>query len=166
MKYSDLVVVNSQHKALQLSTALNKLPKSEQRDHFAGTQLTGYFYLFRDPKVDPNVVMECVVSRDGDAITSLYVNHAINSERNALVRAREEIIRDLARKIGLSPENVGIEDEARGRPLGLSELSTGQLIDLLAEKMGKTIITTDGHAAGVEPGVLTVQADGSIKVVQ
>lgn len=169
MKYKDLVVVNNSERVLALSLALRKLPRAKQRDYFAGSTKAGYFYLFRDDSIDPKVVMECVVSTAGDAISSLYMNHPCNAERNTLVRAREELVVDLARKIGLSIENVGIEDEARGRSLSLGELSTGQLIDLMAERMGKTIITSDSHVVGsandTGPAVLTVQPDGSIKAV-
>lgn len=166
-KYKTVLVINSAQKALALSLALEKLPKNLQRERFAGSRKAGYFYLFRDDAIDPKVVMECVVSPEGgDAITSVYGNDPFNAELGTWVRAREELIETLARKIGLSIENVGIEDPARGRTMGLQELATGALIDLLAEKMGSSIITSDSHVVGdaLQPGVLTVGPDGSMRV--
>lgn len=164
----DVVVVNHENMALDLSMRFAKLPKNKQREHFAGSRLGGYFYLFLDPEVSADTFLECVVSTKGDAITSLYKANRIFNSTGQLLAKREELIRAIAAKVGLSPEGVGVDDPGRGRTLGLEELSTGQLIDLLAEKMGATIITSDTHnvaGAGLEDvPTLTVDADGRMSV--
>jgi hypothetical protein len=161
--YRGIVVVNHERLALELSLKFNKKPRSEQREFFGGTPLAGYVYLFRDEVISADTVMETVVSQSGDAITSLYKNHSVNAELGLWVRAREDLVKNLARKIGLSPGLVGIDDPGRGRQVGLTELSTGQLIDLLAEKMGTTILRSDSHAAG-NGGILVAGKDGSLSV--
>ena len=143
--YLDVVVANSNNRILKLSLKLRSKSSEDQRKAFGGSPLAGYFYLFRDHEV-PDMVYECVPSRElEDAISSLYVNHRIFNSVGTLVAAREHLIKAIAEKVGLSPEAVGIDDPGRGRVLPLKDLSTGQLIDLLAEKMGKTIMTTDSH---------------------
>lgn len=149
-QYKDVVVVNANHIALEISLNLKSKNMQEQREAFAGNYATGFFYLNRIDKF-PDTVFECVVSPSGDAITSLYKSHRIFSEPAELMRARERVAKAIAESVGLSAEGVGIEDDARGRTLGLNELSTGQLIDMLAQRtIGKSIIVTNSHsAAGV-----------------
>lgn len=147
-KYRSVVVDNNHKKGLALAMELRKRPVEQQRAAFSGTRESGYFYLFADEKTSPGVVYECVASLDGgDAITSVYVHHPIFNSPGALISARTEMIRALADKVGLSVESVGIDDPGRGRVLGLQELGTGQLIDLLAERMGQSIVTTNTHSA-------------------
>ncbi len=149
----DVVVINHDRTALEISFDLKEKPKNEQRAAFAGSRETGYFYMHRIDKF-PDTVYECVVSPDGgDAIASVYKNNRIFQNPGELIRARETLIKAIAQKVGLTPESVGVEDEGRGRVLGLSELSTGQLIDMLAERMGRSIITTASHSTAGLGGV-------------
>lgn len=143
--YLDVVVVNASNTALRLALKLRELPPVEQIKAFGGTRLCGYFYLFRGAEF-PDKVYECIAVHLGDdAISSVYIDHRIFSSHGTLIAAREHLIRSIADKVGLSPEAIGIEDPARGRSVALKDLATGQLIDLLAEKMGKTIVTTNSH---------------------
>jgi hypothetical protein len=148
-QFADVVVVNSERIAHELSLAFrDKTSKQSQRDAFAGNADTGWFYLVRRDDMHTDSVMETVMSPDhGDAITSVYKNHPIFSDKSELLRARDRLIRAISEKVGLSREAIGVDDEGRGRALLLKELSTGQLIDLLAERMGHTVLTTDSHAA-------------------
>jgi len=166
--FRDVVVVNHDRLALELSQKLNAIPRNDQRPFFAASQKGGAVYLFADERVSRDTVLECVMSLAGDAITSLYKVNPIFATPGELLKARERLVDALAAKIGLSVEAIGIDDPGRGRALGLEELSTGQLIDLLAERVGESILTTDSHVvggAGTGPATLTVQADGSIKAV-
>lgn len=148
-RYRDVVVVNADHIALALSLELKKQPLSVQRDAFGGSNLGGYLYMYRSDQ-HPDKVLESVVSAFGDSITSLYMNNRIFGSVGELITARETLIKAIAEKVGLSPAAVGIEDSSRGRSLNLCELSTGQLIDTLAERMGSSIVVTNNHsAAGV-----------------
>lgn len=142
-RYRDLVAVNSERIAQELSAQLRKKTLPEQRQHFANVASSGFFFLYRDPVVHPDKVLECVVSPAGDAITSVYIgNHAMVSDMGTLIGAREALQRAISEKIGLSIEAIGVDDPGRGRALGLKELSTAQLIDLLAEQMGASVMTT------------------------
>lgn len=142
--YRDVVVVNSERKTLELSLQMRKMTQAQQRDHFAGTKMTGWFYLYCPE--DSDTVMECVMSERGDSVTSLYKRHRIFASNGELIRARTELMSALSQKIGLSVDAIGIEDETRGRTLGLGELSTGQLIDLLAERSGLSLAApTDSY---------------------
>jgi hypothetical protein len=147
-KYRDVVVVNANHIGLEISLALKNEPTEKQREAFFGTMDTGFWYVHRLDK-HPDTVYECIVSTNtGDAITSLYKNHRIFNTHGDLARAREELIKAIAHKVGLSHQGVGIDDPVRGRVMELRELSTGQLIDLLAERSGKTVLVTNSHSAG------------------
>jgi hypothetical protein len=148
----DVVVVNHERTALEISFDLKEKPKYEQRQAFAGSHAGGFFYLHRIDKF-PDTAFECVVSPNGDAISSVYKNHRIFQNAGELVRARETLVAAVAQKVGLSPESVGVDDESRGRTMDLTELSTGQLIDMLAEKMGKSIVTTASHSTAGLGGI-------------
>lgn len=143
-RFRDVVVDNNSRNVLDLSLQLRKLNLAEQRKHFGGDYSTGFFYLFRSDK-HPELVMESVVAVQGDAITSLYRNHRIFETVGTLMVARAELIKAVAAKLGLSAEKVGIEDPARGRTLGFNELSTGQLIDILADRMGMAVAVVGSY---------------------
>lgn len=144
-RFRDVVVDNNSRTVLELSLALRKLEERAQREHFGGTYREGFVYLYRNDALNPNVVMESVVAVQGDAITSLYRNHPIFTNLNSLIDGRRELMQAVAAKIGLSIESIGIDDSTRGRTLGLSELSTGQLIDILAERIGTTVMVSGSH---------------------
>ena len=95
--------------------------------------------------------METVVSPKGDAITSVYMNHSIFASLGDLQRARTDLIAAVADRVGLSVESAGVNDEGRGRMLGLAELSTGQLVDLLAERMGSSIVVPNNRGGYAVP---------------
>ena len=141
-KYRDLVAVNSSRIAHELSDLLKKEGTEDQRRCFGGDMRVGFIWLYRNDK-NPGNVLECIVSEVGDAITSVYKEHRSLQSINTLAQAREELIGALVEKIGLSRERTGIEDPGRGRSLGLEELSTAQMIDLLAEQMGSSIVVTN-----------------------
>lgn len=143
----EIVVVNNDRMALELSLNFGKRSTEAQRQHFGGDFKHGFFYLVRDDNVSTDTVMECVTSLDGgDAVTSLYKNHSALATVGELMRTRQMLADALAQKVGLSVEAIGIDDQARGRSLGVNELSTGQLIDMLAEKLGMSVLKTDNHA--------------------
>ena len=146
--YSDVVAVNAQHIVLALSSDFKARNEYERRKAFAGSNRAGYFYLFRS-QAFPEQVFECVISRGdpGESMSSLYMNHRIFSTPGTLLEAREALIRAISEKVGLSPEAIGIDDGARGRSVPLHDLATGQLIDLLAERMGKSIVVANSHSA-------------------
>lgn len=145
-KYRSVVVDNDPKKPLALAMQLRKLPEGAQRDHFAGNLKAGCVYLFADEATVPGRVYECVASlQHGDAIASCYVHHPIFNSVGSLLAAREELINAIATQVGLSPESVGIDDPGRGRTLGLTEVGTGQLIDLLGERMGFSVAVTGTH---------------------
>lgn len=146
--YQDVVVINSDRKALELSIKLRDMPREQQRPFFGGTPKTGFFYLFTHESV-PDMVLESVHSTDVvDGITAIYKPHPIFASPGELIRAREVLIETLAKKVGLPAESVGIDDPVRGRALGLNELSTGQLIDMLAEQEGSIVMKTDSYVGG------------------
>jgi len=150
--YRQIVVVNSDRVALELGMKLRDASEESRREAFSGRREAGFFYLYRRDDMHTDSVMEVVVSTDGDAITSVYKNHRAFASGGALIEARMALIKALAEKIGLPPESVGIDDSVRGRALHLQELSTGQLLDLLAEKEGKTLVRTDSYAGNVVGG--------------
>lgn len=151
-QFSDVVVVNADHIALQISLDLKARHLNDQRKAFAGEARSGFFYLHRMDKF-PDIVFECVMSISGDAVTSLYRNHSIFNTPGELTKARGLLLRAVAGKVGLSVEAVEIQDDARGRGLGLEELATGQLIDMLAERTGKSIVVTNSHVTTELAGV-------------
>lgn len=141
-KYRHIVVVNGRQVALEISHHLNQLNREQQRAYFGGEYKYGFFYLFNHP-VHHDKMLETVVSPHGDGITSVYLVDPIFASIGELMRARAELCEAIASRIGLSLGAVGVEDwEGRGRMLGLEELGTGQLVDLLAGQMGSAIVTT------------------------
>ena len=147
----DVVVVNANHIALELSVTMRDGPVGELQSAFGGNHEVGYFYLYRHPK-HPDTVMETVISREHkDGITSLYKgNHRIFASNADLMRARASLIAALAADVGLPAESIGIDDEARGRQMSLIELGTGQIIDLLQDRARCGIVTmkSDNYANG------------------
>jgi hypothetical protein len=149
-RYRNVVVVNSPRVNLELSQHLRKLPVDMQRARFGGRYGVGFFWLFSHSEVHPDKVMECVVSTAGDAISSTYLVHPMFASLGELLTARENLIKALTEKIGLSIESIGIDDPGRGRALSLPELSTGQLIDILAERMGSSIASTSSMGGDLD----------------
>lgn len=149
-KYRDLVVVNSDKTALEISVAFKNLPEPQQKPHFGGSYASGFTWIIRSEQ-HRDKVMETVVSPKGDAITSVYMNHSIFASLGDLQRARTDLIAAVADRVGLSIESAGVNDEGRGRMLGLAELSTGQLVDLLAERMGSSIVVPNNRGGYAVP---------------
>lgn len=149
----DVVVINHDRTALEIAFHLKEQPKEVQRKAFAGTEKSGYFYLHRIDKF-PDTVYECVMSAtDGDAISSTYKNHRVFQNVGELIRARELLVEAIAQKVGLSVQGVGVDDPGRGRTLSLNEMATGQLIDMLAERVGKSVVTTNSHSTAGFGGI-------------
>lgn len=148
--HRDIAAVNSNQIALGLSQILRGKTIAEQRECFGGSYAYGFTWLFRDDAKYPGKVMETVSSPQGDAITSVYMNHRCLASVGELARSRELLIKAVAEKVGLSVESVGVDDAGRGRTLGLAELATAQLIDLLADRMGHTVITTGSVGGNAE----------------
>lgn len=145
-KYRDLVVDNIDRHMLTLSQDLRTQSHTRQAAAFAQHQDAGGFYLYANSEKLPGVVFECVRGFANDSISSCYKEHRIFASSGNLIAARAELIQALAYKIGMPAESIGIDDEARGRALGLHELATGQLVDLLSEKSGRVLVQTDTHA--------------------
>jgi hypothetical protein len=145
-KYRDLIVDNVDRHMLVLTQDLRAQSQERQMATFAQHPDAGGFYLYANREKLPGVVFECVRGFGGDSISSCYKAHPIFNSAGTLIAARAELIAALAFKVGLPAESVGIDDAARGRALGLHELATGQLIDLLAEKASRVLVQTDTHA--------------------
>lgn len=151
----DLVVVNSDHHALKLSILLRDGPMADVNNARGGDAYSGYFVLYRHPDV-PGMVLETVISpKHKDGITSVYQEHRMFESRAELMRKRTSLIAELAKEYGLPPESIGIDDVARGRSMGLTELSTGQLIDLLQDRAhgGIVRVKSNNHAFGIDQAV-------------
>lgn len=148
----DVVVVNSNHHALKLSLLMRDGPPGDVKKAYAGNDQVGHFYLYRNVAAQA-MVLETVASRTHkDGITAVYREHRIFESGAELMRTRGALIEALAKEYGLPAESIGIDDAARGRSLGLNELSTGQLIDLLQDRARAGIVTmkTDNYATGVD----------------
>lgn len=159
-KYLDLTVVNSSAIAQKMSLQLEAATLEVKQSTYGGNPLVGWFYLGRS--VDhPGMVFECTVTPQ-DSISSVYMEHPMFESRAELMRTREALMNAIAADLGLSVEGVGIDDHARGRTLGLSELATGQLVDMLAQRsIGKQIIVTNNHsAAGLVKADTSLNAAG------
>jgi hypothetical protein len=146
-KFSDVIVINGSKTALEIALRLKESPINVQRAAFGGDWEAGFIYLHRIDKF-PDTVYECIASsEEGDSITSIYKNHSIFGSLGDLMKARTELINAIVEKVGMSVTSIGIDDESRGRALDLRELSTGQLIDTLAERMGQSVLVTNSYSA-------------------
>lgn len=146
-KFRGLTVVNSAEIAQKMSLQLQAATLEVKQSTYGGSPLVGWFYMFRS-EAHAGMVFECVVTPAGDSISSVYMNHSMFDTRAELMRTRESLMGAIATDLGLSIEGVGIDDHTRGRTLGLSELATGQLVDMLAQRVtGKQIIVTNNHSA-------------------
>jgi len=151
----DLVVVNSNHHALKLSIAMRDGPVGDAQKAYAGNADGGHFYLYRHESV-PGMVMETVFSpKYKDGVTSVYQEHRMFESGAELLRTRAALVAALAAEYGLPHESVGIDDAARGRQMAITELATGQIIDLLQDRARGGIVTmkTDNFATGVDKAV-------------
>lgn len=163
-RYRHLVVVNSQRIALQLSQLLQKVPREQASKMMVRNRTAGCFWLFRDPNV-LGTALECVVSpAGGDSVTSLYKDCSEIATPGALLDMRTHLIEALATRVGLSVEAVGIQDQTRGRLVGLNELATGQLLDLLAEQLGSGLtlasnsVVSNSHGVDLDVAALAMKA--------
>lgn len=146
-KYRHLVVVNSERIALELSEQMRKLPQDDPSLVKGGTRSSGFAWLFNHP-MHPDKVLESVVSPfDKSVVTSIYMGHPMFGSIGEWVKARQEIIGAISEKVGLSIESIGVDDEARGESLSLIELSTGQLLDLLAEQFRSSVLVSNSFGA-------------------
>lgn len=151
-QYRGIVVVNSDRIVHEISHEFRQLAEPDQKKHFGGSMTTGFTWLIRSESQHTDKVVETVVSPTGDAITSLYIgNHPAFASLGTLMGSRAELIAAVADRVGLSAEAVGVEDAGRGRRLGLAELSTGQLVDLLAERMGSSIVVPNNRGGYAVP---------------
>lgn len=152
-RYRDLVVVNGDRIAHEMSYAFRQLSEEQQAQLHVNSATAGNFWLFR-PAPDhkhAGMVLEVVYSIEaGDCIQAIYRDNRINASAGELIRARENLIRAIAERRGLSIERCGVDDAGRGRMIGLEEMTTGQLIDMLAEEFnGKSILTLDNRVGNM-----------------
>lgn len=148
-RFRNVVVVNAQRTALEISQHLRNLPLEQQRQYFGGDHATGFIYLYRHES-HPDKVLETVVSTAGDGITSIYISGPETATIGEVMKMRAALIRAISEKVGLSAELIGVDDAGRGRQLGLTELATGQLVDLLADRMGASVVVSSSIGGDVE----------------
>lgn len=152
-QYSDIVVINADNLALRMGLKIQDLGITKQKESFGGNKDSGYLYLF-DSEEFPDAIYECIVSTvGGDAVTSLYKPNRIFGSVGELIRARIRLIEAIAASVGIDRHNVSVDDEGRGRALFLEELSTGQLVDMLAGRMGKSIVVSNSYSAAGLGGI-------------
>jgi hypothetical protein len=163
-KYSSVVVVNADHIALRMSLALAAESVEVRNACYGGSPGIGFFYLYAHPDY-PETVFECVVTPSGESITSLYKGHPIFENRAELMGARASIIVGIAQSVGLSVSAIGVDDGERGR-VGLSEMATGQLIDMLNRREGKSIVVPNSlSAAGQVKADTSLRPEGGLATV-
>jgi hypothetical protein len=151
----DLVVVNSNQHALRMSIAMRDGPAEERQRAYAGNNEAGHLYMYRTGQL-PGFVMETVFSpTHKDGVTTVYKEHRAFESGAELLRKRDLLIKELSKEFGLSAEAIGIPDQARRRDLSLTELATGQLVDLLQDRTraGIVMLKTDNYATGVDKAV-------------
>lgn len=161
----NLIVVEDDQLLLALTLDLQKRDRSAQMMALAVSNEWGSVYVYANDNLLPNLVLECVMSREhGDSISTLYRGHPIFNTKADLIRTRLELIRELAAKVGLSVESAGVEDPVRGRYLGLGELGTAQLIDLLMERSGLILAGTDNYQIDHRTAATKVEEAQTFKV--
>lgn len=148
-RYRHMVVVNGERLTHELSFAMRQLSEEAQSRLMARSNKAGAMWLFRDP-AKPGYLLEVVYSLEhGDYVSSVYRDDAVNSSAGDVLRMRENLIDALAERHGLSAELMTVTDEGRGREIGLNEMGTGQLIDLLSEQLGSSLAVADNVAGNL-----------------
>lgn len=158
-RHADVVVVNADHIARAMGLKLAAVSEEARRETFGGNPKTGHFYLYRDEEF-PGKVFECVVSHGGFSMTSLYMAHRIFGTRADLMRARESLMDAIGATVGLPAESIGVDDQDRGT-VGLADMATGQLIDMLNGRVGNQIIVANNlSVAGMTKEDTSIHASG------
>lgn len=158
----NLVVLNNDHALLELSLDLRERDKAFQRSCFGGSHETGWFYLHGNEAKRRGMVFECVAIPGGETVSTLYMAHPIFNSVADLQRTREELCKLLGEKMGMDYRNMGIFDPSRGREVGVEEMATAQLIDLVLDQLrvaGVGKAETDSVA-------LTPEQEGKVATVR
>lgn len=130
-KYRTLRPVNDEAKVNLLLEIMVQTSPSVREGMYAHSAEAGRFYLFRHDSA-PGKVLEYVPDYENDtSVTTLCEEHPIFESRQALLDAREEIIRAIDQLLMAVPNTATVLDSGRGRQFRLPELGTAQLIDVL-----------------------------------
>lgn len=124
--------VNNDALAIKLGEELASLPEAEFKSAAIEDQFSGRTAFYGDDA--KTVVLELVGGViKGDSMFALYEPDPIFNNREAYIKARRELMAEVALFLGApgSQDRIAVMDQSRGRQVLLCELATAQLIDLL-----------------------------------
>lgn len=132
-KHKGIRPISDDATTIAIAEELMQMPEKDMEQHFAGHEYAGAVFLY-ESKTHPDKVLELVMGTVGnDHISTLFEPHPAMGNRQAWLDVRTELIR-ACEKIFSAPEGkLAIKDASRGRHVLLSEFSTAQLIDLIAD---------------------------------
>jgi hypothetical protein len=130
-KYTSLVVMNNEVLAKQMLKEVTEMPQLSVEQRLSISFDGGDIIMHRND--EPEAVLEMVMGHiKDDCSLTLYAPHPALSSREALTRARIEVIGAIEKKRGVSGQYSSmIRDRGRDRSAFLHELGLAQLVDVL-----------------------------------
>jgi hypothetical protein len=105
----------------------------KQQQYWMRDPHIGNVFLYSNNSTCPGKFLEYVEGVQDDSVSTLYQASQIFNEKSVFMKARLDLINEIAAKLMLLPSLVIVFDEGRQRNINLQEAGTAQLIDILAE---------------------------------
>lgn len=132
-KYASIKTVTNDKLVEEITEELRKLPETEMKEYFAGTERTGAVFLYESKKSPGNVVEVVQGLNANDRISTLFVGHPLMGTKQTWLDARAEMMRAAESVFGAPEGCLALMDHARGRHVMLQEMSTAQIYDLVVD---------------------------------
>ena len=130
-KYDGLKTVNEEVITDEMLKRLVETSPERQQDWWIRDVLVGNVCVYFDDRY-PDYVLELVMGAEESSVSTLFMRHPTFTARKSLAGARKELITEIGVATMSLPSRVAIRDEGRGRDVALAEMSTAQLVDILA----------------------------------
>lgn len=130
-KYGTLHTINDEVITDAMLERFTNLPAGRHQDMWIRDQVVGDVGIYADTRY-PNKIIEVVMGADESSVTTLFEASPIFFSRKELAEARKDIITEIGVATMSLPSLIAVKDEGRGRDVILREMSTAQLIDILA----------------------------------
>jgi hypothetical protein len=138
-KYSNIRYKNDPKITDEILTRMTNLPAKEQFALLKHHPDAGTIAIYHDPRF-PEYVVEYVKGSEDDSVTTLYEKAPLFADFSLLVKARLEIMQEIAVHFLSLPSTLTAYDAGRSRRAYLKEFGTMQLLDLLARVESKKMI--------------------------
>lgn len=131
-KYGMLTTLNDEVVTDELLKQFIELPEPVHHDIWIRDAYVGNVGVYMNDR-HPDKLIEVVMGADESSVTTLFARNPIFYSRTELADARKDIINEIGAVTQTLPSVIGVHDVGRGRDVMLREMSTAQLLDILAQ---------------------------------